>query len=311
MKTTADYNCSQASLYLAADLGWESFVQFLVVFTAFKPKYNLSYAETRKNEISAGARLAGEQARNEVAESLRIQLVMDNKNCLAVMQRLKRYIADAWTPEFFKAKWGSASGNRYHLSSELNWKETKQMMIGALEFVTNNSMALEANGNMPADTFKTELTDKKDAFELTLSKFVSAEQDAVKKTEEKIIANNKIYSDLISMFLDAQELFALESIKEQFVFDRVLKLINPGSPANLTGKVTYMIDGKPVAGLDAMIEEQDLVVKTGAKGEYDFEGVRSGDVTVKYVLNGEVKDVETFRIPPNTTVRRDVKILNG
>jgi hypothetical protein len=139
----------------------------------------------------------------------------------------------------------------------------------------------------------------------------TAEQEAIKKTEEKLIANNKIYSFLISMFLDAQELFALQSIKDQFVFDQVLSLINPGSPANLKGMVTYMIDGKPVAGLDALIEEQDLVVKTGPNGEYNFDGVRSGDVTVKYVLNGEVKDTETFRIPPNTTVTKDVKIAGN
>ena len=307
MKTTADYNCSQASLYLVAGQGWDSFIQFLVVFTAFKAKYTLSYANQRKAEILAAEKMPDDRARTEVAESLRIQLSMDNKECLATMQRLKRYIADAWAEQFFDSKWNSASGNRYELSSKENWKETKQMMIGAIEFVNNNSATLEANDNMPT-TFVQELEDKKNAFELTLSKFIAAEQNAEKQTEEKLIANNKINADLMSMFKDAQELFTLESIRDQFVFEKVLTMINPGSPANLKGMVTYMIDGKPVAGLDAMIEEQDLVVKTGPNGEYNFDGVRSGDVTVKYVLNGEIKDTETFRIPPNTTVTKDVKI---
>jgi hypothetical protein len=89
MKTNANYNCSQASLYLIADKGWDSFIQFLVVFTAMKAKYVLSYATQRKAEIAAAMKLLDDRARREVAESLGIQLSMDNKDCLAVMQKLK------------------------------------------------------------------------------------------------------------------------------------------------------------------------------------------------------------------------------
>ncbi|HRG59998.1 MAG TPA: hypothetical protein PK323_13670 [Bacteroidia bacterium] len=53
-------------------------------------------------------------------------------------------------------------------------------------------------------------------------------------TEAKIIANNKVYSNLISMFLDGQEIYKTnELIRKQFVFEQVLNLVSGTGTASI------------------------------------------------------------------------------
>jgi hypothetical protein len=67
------------------------------------------------------------------------------------------------------------------------------------------------------------------AFENKYEEFTDMEQDMQQATDDKINANNLVYSNLISMFEDGQKIFRNNaSLRDRFVFDTVLALISSG-----------------------------------------------------------------------------------
>ena len=111
--TTANYNCNTQELYSAARLGWDSCSEQLTDFTAFKAKYTAAFITSQLAEIDIAANLPDDQARAAKAESERITLTQIATTCLANWQKLKRYIADAFSTEQQKPNIESA-GSQYY-----------------------------------------------------------------------------------------------------------------------------------------------------------------------------------------------------
>jgi hypothetical protein len=109
---------------------------------------------------------------------------------------------------------------------------------------------------MPA-AFAAEYTTATDDFLGLYDRFTDAEQDSQEATDEKINANNAIYSKLIRMFEDAQIIYENDpSKRERFVFAQVYAMITrPGggdtisnTEVLITGLVTDSSTGNPIGG---------------------------------------------------------------
>lgn len=278
----ANYNCSQQTLYTAANLGWNSCTQHINSFKDFSDQYDPAFIAARIAEVEAAALLPDDQARNGITETLRIQLTQLADASLADFQRLKRYISKAFGPEFHKAQYEIAGQNYYEKAANYNWDSLKGLLTSASNYINNNLATLTQNQNMPV-AFPPILENNKNSFFALHPQFLDSEETSRQDAATKIIANNAIYNSLINMFLDGQQIFRNdEAVKKQFIFDQVLLLIDGAGTAGVRGTVTDSVTTFPLEGVSVKLMPGNYTGTTNADGIYRISPMASGIYTVTY-----------------------------
>ena len=117
--------------------------------------------------------------------------------------------------------------------------------------------------------------------------FIDSEEMGKEATEVKIDANNAVYLKLMDMFKDGQEIFrGQDSIRDQFVFEKVLGLINGAGTAGLRGVITDIVSGLPVAGALLKVFGEDITAISNEEGKYTLTPMASGDYKVMVSRDG-------------------------
>lgn len=292
------YSCSQAELYSACRLGWQSCEQHLSAFAAFKARYTATFVTDRLAEVNAAAALPDEQARGEATELYRVRLVAAADQCLATWQRLKRYVADAFPAAEQKARLEAAGWLHYERASQHNWDSVAALLQSAVNFIAANAAALAANQNMPA-AFQAQCTALLTDFIATQTDFLNAKEEEAIGTADKISANNAVYQRLINMFLDGQEIFRDdEAVRKQFVFTEVLTKIGGAGTSGVSGGVTDGATGRPLEGVLVTVEGREKSALTNDLGRYEILQVAAGF----YTIRAEKAGYQTLR-QPNHEIR--------
>jgi hypothetical protein len=249
------YPCSQADLYAVCRIGWNSYGENQADFEAFNTLYTAAYGTDALAEVDAALNLPGFQERDEAAETFHIQMTEAHATAIMKWKALRSYIKHSYPPELQKPKIESAGYDHYSKAANKNWAETQLLLNAGQHFIDNNTADLTAGG-MPA-AFAAEYTTATDDFLGLYDRFTDAEQDSQEATDEKINANNAIYSKLIRMFEDAQIIYENDpSKRERFVFAQVYAMITrPGggdtisnTEVLITGLVTDSSTGNPIGG---------------------------------------------------------------
>lgn len=303
------FRCAQEAAIAAMQQLWENCNTQVATFNAYKAFYTTGYCTTQKAAIEAAAALPDNDARRTIAESIRIDLVAQAKLCRNLWQDLKAYIRSAYPADQFDTKLTAAGWSYYPAASGDKWTSMQSLMNNGLNFMNINSTELMNNGNMPA-AFTTAFANAQGYFNTLFAQFVTALQTAETQTDERMEALNTCYENTINMCLDGQNAFRDNpSLKNQFVFDSVCSMVDGTSPAKLDGYATYIINGQPVVGLTAEIESINKSVQTNELGFYDFGPLKGGNTyTVKYILDGEIKDTESVKVNVGTGARKNVEI---
>ncbi len=292
------YSCSQSELYTICELGWNSCNQHITQFADLKAKYTTQYIADRLAEIQAAEILPDEQARNSVPEQYRIQLEQATKTVLESYQRLKRYIAEAYPPELQKPQLEAAGQLYYTAAANNNWDKVKLLLISANNYLTNNLNDLTANLNMPATfpaTFATQATN----FNTLHIKFLDSEETASIQAQQKIQANNNIYSSLMSMFLDGQEIFRQdEATQKQFIFTEVLLKVSGAGTAGIKGYITDSQNEDPISNATVQILNKSAL--TDSDGRYQILQLPAGIHTLKVEVAGYQPKTQTITIQVGT-----------
>ena len=234
-----NYKFSQQELYTIAETATNSLEQHLTDFSAFKARYDATFVTSVRTEIENARNLPDSQARSTAAEIARLQLVDLNTEALNKFQSLKRYIVDAYPEQQHKALFEAAGQNYYLKASQLNWDSTKGLLSAASQFITNNTVTLTANQNMPV-TFENDFITIKTTFEAKHQEFFQAEEEARIQTQTKVSANNNLYDNVVKFCLDGQEIFRNnEAIRKQFVIADLLLLASGPRPRSHLASVCY------------------------------------------------------------------------
>ena len=109
-------------------------------------------------------------------------------------------------------------------------------------------------------------------------------------TDEKTIANNKLYDWTIKTGKAANVIFYTEeetAIREKFVFSNVLAAVSSSGPAQLKGKVTDVANN-PISGVNVILETLDVEIVTDENGDYDSGNIPSGEYKLKFEKDGFV-----------------------
>ena len=304
---TNNYPCSQLELYAVCRIGWANYSRQQASFGIFRPIYSVNYGLQRVAEIAAAEQLPDDQRRDAASEAARVNLEAAANTCLHNWQMLKRYIIAAFSPALQKSMLESAGSNYYDAAANQNWDVLNGLNVDGSAFIAANAVVLGNNQNMPA-FFAGNFNNAKALFDTNYGLFKQAEEVATSQTDTKITANNNLYSKLISMFLDAQEVLRTNpGLLQQFVFDTVLGLVTSPGTAGLRGVITTGAGNTPLADVTVTIVELAKTVQSAIDGSYDFSRIRSGDFTVRFEKIGFVSVVlNAFRIPTGTTVTHDV-----
>jgi hypothetical protein len=310
METQPTYNCSQEELYEICKTGWNSCSEFLPDFNNLKPKYTTPFITDKLNNVELAENLPNEQQRNEVSETLRIQLAAQNVLQLAIWQKLKRYIIDAYPQEIQKPKLEAAGQNDYAKAANENWQSANALYKQGLKFINDNFTTLTDNDNMPP-TFKTTFEDGKTEFDKLHQKFIDAEENQKVQANEKLEANNLIHNQLMSMFLDGQQIFLNKpAIKDQFTFDKVLELISGVGTQGIKGKITNDQNTLPIPEATIAIKNSTLTTTTDSQGSYHIYQMAQGTYIALIQAPGfQDKTITTIEIKKGTITTLNATLI--
>jgi hypothetical protein len=200
------YRCTQAELYAVARTGWASYSANLPAFGAYRGYYDAAYATAALAAIDAAELLPDAQARYANTEVYRTELVALADNCLARWQTLKRYILTSFPEAAQKARLEEAGSLRYEKAANYNWEELRMMNVSASTFLVTHNAALSAGNNMPL-AFVATYNTAASAYAAKMQQFLNSEEQGIIDTNTKITANNALYTMLMNMFKDGQEIF--------------------------------------------------------------------------------------------------------
>lgn len=315
-----NYPCSQADLYAVCRIGWNSFGENQADFEAFNTLYNAAYGTDALAEIDAALNLPGFQERDEAQETFHIQMTEAHATAIMRWKSLRSYIKHSYPPTLQKPKIESAGYDHYTKAANKNWAETQLLMNAGQHFIDNNTADL-TTGGMPA-TFAAEYATASTEFLGLYDRFTDAEQDSQEATDEKVVANNALYTKLIAMFEDAQIIYEHDpSKRERFVFQLVYAMITrPSGGDSLTstqvlilGKVTGLGTGEPVQGASvnttpegstttfSAVTDEDGVYELLVK---DLDSNSSGTLTI----NADALDFDPTSTPLDYETRNKYEV---
>lgn len=303
--TKANFNCSQADLYMICRMGWQSCEEQLPAFAAFKAKYTPVFIADRRAEIDAAEALPNFQTRDAISETFRIQSSELLKQCLSNWQKLKRYIADAWPENLQKPKLEAAGQKDYTRAAEENWDAARALLTAGMQFIDDNTAALTANDNMPS-TFQGAFKTAKGDFETKHQEFLNSQESNAAKAEDKNIANNDIHAKVMAMFLDGQEIFKNnDAIKKQFVFEQVLLLVSGPGTAGFKGTVIDSVTGLPIEDVVFTLKGSDKTTTTDQDGRFSILQLAAQEWEVAVVKAGyqEKKFKQTVNVGTVSTIK--------
>lgn len=281
-----NYRCSQQELYSCCLLGWTSCTNNLPAFTAFKSKYNAPFITTQLASVDAAKRLKGNQARAAQSETYRIELVLLAISCRNNFQALKRYIMEAYAPQMQKPQLEAAGQEFFTKATQNNWEAIESLNNYGEIYITDNATILGTAGYMPP-TFATQFIADATAFTAKHLLFMNQEEADEEGTQEKVEANNGIYTQLIKMCLDGQEIFKNDPAKyKQFVFAEILIKASSVGQSGVRGTALDALTQLPVAGAEVLIIGSSESATTDADGKFEIKPLPTGTYDIRITCLG-------------------------
>jgi hypothetical protein len=304
-----NYPCTQPELYAVARTGWDAYNAHFTAFATYRGYYDRELSATAFAQISAAEALPDNQTRNAQSEIHRIQLSALADTCLAQWQTLKRYITTSFPEPELKSRYNEAGASRYPEAQNYNWEQLQMLNVQAANFITLHSVALSAGDNMPT-TFAAAYTAAAAAYAAKMQQYHYREEQSVLDTNAKINANNALYTQLINMFKDGQEIFKnQDQIKRQFTFDTVLSIISAPAQAGIRGIVTSALDASPIPNASIDILSTSQHTNTDAQGHYLLKPLPAGKYDIRILAPGyQDKTLQNITIHSGTTSTLDVEL---
>ena len=303
------FNCTQGELIAVAEKGWNSYLQRLTGFSSYRGYYDELYATNALAAVNAANILPDAQSRYANVEVYRVELTHIADTCLGNWQTLKRYTLTSFPADTTKARLEEAGSDRYEKARNYNWDEVKRLNTSGATFIATHTAALSAGNNMPA-TFEDTYNDAVEAFNAKYLQFIGEEEAAYNATELKVTACNGVYTTLINMFKDGQEIFKnVEGIRRQFTFDIVLGLISNPGQAGIIGIGTSSLDNAPIINLEATVLGTSFTTIGNQQGEYRLVPLSEGRYDVRFNAPG-YRDmvINQFQVTTGTISTLDIQL---
>ncbi|MES2620901.1 MAG: carboxypeptidase regulatory-like domain-containing protein [Bacteroidota bacterium] len=282
----AKYNCTQSELYAICTLGWNIAKQHQTDISFYYPIYTLIYINGKIANIQTTEQQPDFQTRDAITEQDGILLKGLAEKSIFNWDLLERYITHAFQTDKDLIKPNvEAAGKGYRPEATRehpNWDALKQMLISGRNYIDNNTPLLTPF--MPAGysaDYNTDRTNFTNKYNMLMLEF--AESPTV--TQEKIIANNLIYDELMLMLGDIYVILP-SSQKYQASFTYLKGVISSPGPAGLIGMITDSVTNNPLEGALLRLLPGANEAVSEADGSFDFGNISSGKYMIEIILDG-------------------------
>lgn len=310
MKTVKkNYSTPQEILYTVCIAAWNLCSQNLLKFSALKAFYTDAFIANAVLEVQNAKQLPESLETISAKKEARINLAISTRQVLANWQVLKVYITRAFDENIVKTKLQSAGAALYIKASLDNWSAVRSLIDTANTFIANNLDSLTANENMPAD-FQTTFSAKGESC-IALSVIYShINMEKEMATSVKVDANNAIYTSVIEMLKDGQQIFKDNAkMKRQFTFHYLVSIHRGERPASLKGRIFNNLN-MPVAGAVILSQDQKYTATTNSKGHYDIKRIAAGTYTFTITCPGYNSLMQVITFTAGTSSKGDFAMTN-
>ena len=303
------YNCSADDLYLAIQYGWDLTEQHLAALAAYKSKYTSAFVKTHQDALRTAEDMPDQQARRAPTQAQRVDLVAKKDQVLTYFQFLVGYIEDTYQKDKVKIMTQSAGQAKYAKAQNNNWPSVKALLSSAVTFIENNQADLTADNNMPLDflaRFKQVRTD----FDALYSLWNTDDSETYILTDEKINANNALYSTLMGVVSDAQKVFRHDAVLAQkFTFSALMGQIRGTTAAGVSGKVLILGTNDVLTNATITIASLNKSVQTDVEGRFELSPIAAGFYNIKIEApNYEPFMLDNFEIKIGTIRRLNIEM---
>ena len=304
-----NFNCGQQEMYNAVRIGWKLCLQFLASFAAFKAKYTEGFVAQHLAATNAADALPSNQARNALAQALRVDLLDKKNEVLTCFQHLKAYIDDAFRPEKQKIMYNAAGQQFYDKAVNNNWASVTGLLSAAIPFIDTNLTTLTANNNMPPD-FATKFKQVKAEFEQIYQDWNTADADTYNQTSEKVNTNNAVYANFTAMLTDAQRIFRNDpDTAKLFVAANIIAQTRGTKASGFAGKIVDDATLDALKNATVTVVELAKTVTADKDGRYDFSPIAAGIYTLCIEAESyEPLTINNYEVKTGTTSRLNVNM---
>lgn len=276
MEVSALYSYAQLELYLIAQMAWNNCQEHLPSFAAFNTSYTPQLIQQRLQEIEDAKALPSAEARTAQSQMLRLRLIELTDAATLQWQLLKRQICKRYTnPDEQEVQINSAGQTFYTKAAAYQWESVDGLLnLGALYLAQNEAELLSAG--MPT-SFKPNFDRIRTDFSQTHLGFLQAQENSYKATEQKIVANNRIYVNLRELIDDAKFIFARQpAISKEFILSNLADNLISNKIASLRGTVLDADTNQPIAKAQIQVANKPKLILTDAEGIFELNQLGSG-----------------------------------
>ena len=304
------YPCSQANLYEASRLIVKSCQSILADLTAFKPKYTQAFFDQLSDKIDAADMLPDLAARQSLSKRLNLDLQEARDKIVLKFAMLQSYIDECFTGGDVKIMYAEAGAGRIPKVKKDNWTEMTQLMSSVLLFFDNHSPVLLANNNIPT-AFETDFRALIAEAKGINNDLDAAEKAASEKRDEKIDANNDIFTTVSGVLTDVQRMYQsnLEKAK-QYAFAVFESQTHGVKNAGISGKIMRDVNKFAKEGVRITVKDFDKVATTDKYGKFEIAPLSNGKYTIIVEKEGYVTQIfKDFKISTGVTARLNVLLV--
>jgi hypothetical protein len=303
------FHCTQRELYAICAHAWETCSQNLERFGRFKTKYNQAFIDRNKAEIARVEALNDQYQRSGKQENVRLELKEQVELCLLAWRKLKTYIIETWPEEEKQKICFKIAGQAYYREAyNLKWESCQSMMSNGEAFIRENAQQLSEHAVID-ERFVAEFGERNTAFLMAYKAYLDGIRDSQLSTAEKAKANNRLYKDMMSMFIDARMIFRKEpELLKHFVFDSVLLLVSGPGTAGIKGSIIGgRLSASDFAGLEVSLLESGETVPVNEDGTYRFSQLAAGVYTLYLSAPGyKEQEISGVQVNVGTYATRDI-----
>lgn len=276
------FPCTQQELYAVCAAAWSSCKQHLEKFTNLRPMYTLPYVDARMAEIRTTSQMPDSHIRNSRQEITRLDLKKTVVQCLDAWKLLKVTIEELWPKAEQSAALKAAGSPFYTNSYYLKWEACISLMENAQLFIKDHIDKLGAP-EVLGPQFQANFDALVKSFLTMHQAYMDEVNNAGNLTDEKLKANNRLYTDLQAMFKIAKIAFRDDPVTlRKFMFESVLSRVSGTDSAGIKGQVTNgEVPVTEITGLKLLLAETGEEAQVEEGGVYRFSRLPVGQYTVK------------------------------
>ena len=297
---TPNYGCSYQKLYPLTRIAWGNCLDDSADFIEFFPEYTKELITQRQAAIDAADLLPDYSARVVVRDAAFLTVKSCRDDGVRLFGFLLSYIQKTYAADIVESMYDAAGKKYLAAAKKVDWPSVSQLFSSALPFMDEHWAELTEKVKVtPAflDDFKA----KSAAFQAAYTAYKATEQSVKDKGDEKIMANNAVYADLMLMLTDAKRVYSddPERIKD-YTFTVLLSQVQNPKNAGLAGKIIQKGTKTAIKTAKIMMLVIEKATTVDDKGRFEITPLSVGKYDIVVEAEGYV--TQTFK---------DVKIRMG